>query len=318
MEAAEPGRLTPAQAAAQRLRIDYATAEVLRRFEAAGLQSILLKGAAVVRWLYEPDERRAYADCDLLVSPDSFADACEVLSRLGFEPELEDAQMPGWWQEHGVEWLRTSDGTAVDLHRTLAGARAAPELVWAVLSRRTQPIEVAGFQGRSLDVPGLILHLALHVAQHGGLGRHVRELELAIARTDEQMWQAVAHLAGEIDAGAALRTGLGFVASGPALADRLGLPEPDVEELLAAKGFADALTVARFAESGLVDRLSIIRHKVLPPATFMRKWSPLARRGRLGLVASYLWRPIWLLRRAPLALRQWRAARRVAQGRSSE
>ena len=312
METAEPSGLTPAQAAAQRLRIDYAAAEVLRGLDAERIPSILLKGAAVVRWLYEPGERRAYMDCDLLVSPDSFGQACQVLARLGFEPELEEARMPAWWRAHGVAWLRASDGVAIDLHRTLTGAQAPPKRVWDALSRRTQPIDVAGVQTRSLDVPGLVLHLALHVAQHGGAGHHVRELELAIARADDGTWQAVAHLAREIDAGAAVRTGLRFVPPGPALADRLDLPQPGVQGLLAARGFAEAQTVARFAQSGLVARGSMIRYKVVPPATFMRLWSPLARRGRLGLLAAYLWRPIWLLRWAPVAIRQWRSAQTMA------
>jgi hypothetical protein len=314
VEAAGSDGLTAAEAAAQRLRIDYASAEVLRAFQERGIQAVLLKGAAIVRWLYEPSERRAYADCDLLVSPDSTAAAGEILSRLGFEPELEVAEMPAWWLEHGVEWLRASDGAAIDLHRTLAGARATPERVWTVLSHQVQPIEIAGFTAQSLDLPGIVLHLALHVAQHGGIGRHVRELELAVIRADEATWRAVADLAREIDAGAALVTGLRLAPSGAALADRLDVPAASsVEVHLRAQGVAHGLTVARFAEAGSVERLAIVRHKVVPPATFMRKWSPLARRGRLGLAAAYLWRPVWLLSRTPRALREWRSAKRASR-----
>jgi hypothetical protein len=313
VEAAGPGRLTSVEAAAQRLRIDYAAAEVLRAFEAAGIESVVLKGAPLVRWLYEPGEGRSYADCDLLVPPDQFDAASRVLAELAFEAELDEEEMPDWWREHGVEWRRVSDRTAVDLHRTLAGARADPEHVWHVLSQRTQPTELAGCPARSLDTAGLVLQLALHAAQHGGLTRHVQELELALQRAPVETWGEAAALARELGAGAAFAEGLAFAPSGPALAETLDLPaDASVEAHLRAKGFAEPLTLEHFAQAGTSTRLSIVRHKVVPPATFMRKWSPLARRGRLGLALAYLWRPVWLLMRMPGALRAWRAARGAA------
>ena len=42
--------------------------------------------------------------------------------------------MPEWWRGHALEWFRAADRTAVDLHRTLVGARADPERVWQVLA----------------------------------------------------------------------------------------------------------------------------------------------------------------------------------------
>jgi hypothetical protein len=316
VEAADPSGLTPAEAAAQRLRIDYAAAEVLRAFEAAGIESIVLKGAPLVRWLYEPAERRSYADCDLLVPPDRFGAACEILAGLGFEPAIEETDMPAWWRDHALEWLRASDQAAIDLHRTLAGARLDPTGVWQVLSRRTQPIEVAGVQARSLEVAGLALQLALHAAQHGGLTRQVQELELALQRSDAETWLEAARLAEVLDAGAAFVAGVRFAPSGAALAERVELSSTaNTEAILRAEGSAEPLTVERFAQAGPLTRVSIIRHKLVPPATFMRKWSPMAHRGRFGLLLAYLWRPIWLLRRTPRAIRGWRSARRAAGNR---
>lgn len=307
--------MTPAQAAAQRLRVDYAAGEVLRAFEAEAIESIVLKGAPLVRWLYGPGERRSYADCDLLVAPAALSGAGEVLGRLGFLPELDEAEMPEWWRSHGTEWFRRTDGAAVDLHRTLPGAEADPAHVWDVLSARTQPVEIGGTPARSLDVPGLALQVALHAAQHGGLTRHVRELELALEKTDEDTWREAARLAGELNAGAALATGLRFTEPGAELADRLDLPAVGgTEAVLRSQGLAEPLTVERFAQGGTRTRISIAGHKLFPPATFMRKWSPLASRGRLGLALAYLWRPFWLLRRMPRAIRGWRSARRTAKG----
>ena len=316
MEAGDAGRLKAAKAAAQRLRVDFAAAEVLRGFEQEGIDSLVLKGAPLVRWLYGPGERRGYADCDLLVSPASFDAACEVLKKLGFEPELDEREMPDWWRSHGIEWFRGSDGASMDLHRTLPGARAPDERVWDVLWSRAQPLDLAGSAAHSLDVPGLALQLALHTAQHGGMTRQVRELELALERTDDDTWREVAGLAEELDAVAALGTGLRFVPAGAELADRLGLPAAmDVEAVMVERGLGQPMTVERFVQAGGRGRISLVWHKLFPPATFMRKWSPLARRGRAGLLLAYLWRPIWLLRWLPRAVGEWRSARRAAAGR---
>jgi hypothetical protein len=309
VEAADPGRLTSAEAAAQRLRIDYAAAEVLRAFDAAGIESVVLKGAPLVRWLYAEGEGRSYADCDLLVAPADFDAASGVLADLGFEPELDETEMPDWWREHGVEWQRASDRTAIDLHRTLAGARAEPDRVWEVLTRRTQPFELAGHTARSLDVPGLALQLALHAAQHGGLTRHVEELELALQRAPAGTWQDAAALAREIEATAAFGEGLRFAPSGAPL---VLSAQSDTETVLRAQGLAEPLTIERFARAGGRARISIVSRKLFPPATFMRTWSPLARRGGLGLAVAYAGRPIWLVARLPRAVRAWRAARASA------
>jgi hypothetical protein len=172
-----------ATAAARRLKVDYATAEVLRAFEDQGVPHILLKGPTIVRWLYAPGESRTYADCDVLVPPARFDHAGGVLSRLGFEPDLDDAEMPEWWREHGVSWYRASDDAAVDLHRTLAGAAVDPEHVWGTLAAGAEPFDVAGFTTRELSLPARVLHVALHVTQHaGGSTRQVDELERALAR----------------------------------------------------------------------------------------------------------------------------------------
>ena len=53
-------------AAAERLRIDAATAEVLGAFDAAGVDCVLLKGPTLTSWLYPEVSRRSYVDSDLL------------------------------------------------------------------------------------------------------------------------------------------------------------------------------------------------------------------------------------------------------------
>lgn len=294
--------------------MDAATAEVVRAFDRAGVDSILLKGPSIARWLYERPAQRTYVDCDLLVPPGARAGAEKVLLELGFEPSVEEREMPAWWLEHAVGWLRREDEAMVDLHRTLPGVQAEPEHLWHVLSTHVETIVVAGVPLRALTVPAMALHLALHAANHGMAGRYnLAELERALAQADEETWRAAADLAMAVDATAAFAAGLRLVSPGRELAARLALPtgRPLDVELRAAVAPPVALGLEQLARAGGVrERLAIVRWKLAPPRTFMRWWSPLARRGRAGMLLAYAWRPVWLLLHTPAGYRAWREARR--------
>jgi hypothetical protein len=307
----DPGRAMSTRA--KTLRIDWGTSEVLRSFEAADVECLLLKGATFARWLYSDDDPRPYGDADLLVRPGAIDRAREALAELGFEPTIDEGQMPDWWREHAVEWLRHSDAVAVDLHHTLEGVGVDDETLWRTLAATSEPVEVAGYPAPALAVPGRAFHVALHAAQHGSAwGPVVDELELAIGKVPTETWAGAAALAAELQATPAFAAGLRLAPSGPKLADELGLAlDQSVGIGLRAQtpppvalGF-DQLAQA----SGLRARMAILWHKLFPPPTFMRKWSPRARQGRFGLALAYAWRPIWLLKKAPAGFRAWRAAR---------
>ena len=301
---------------AKNLRIDAATADVLNGFSAAGVQSLLLKGTSIARWLYDKGEPRPYGDFDLLVRPADRAVAEQVLSELGFEQDMDEADMPTWWREHGIAWLRHEDAVALDLHRTVAGVGVDDETVWTVLARSTDTILVGNTQASALPVHGLAFHVALHAAQHGeGWDDMLAELNRAIERADMATWRAAAELAASLDATPAFSAGLRLVPAGRELADELGLPtvQPVDIALRAATPPPLALGFDRLAQArGLRARLSILRHKVLPPPSFIRHQFPRTRGGRLGLALGYLQRWRWLVRKAPAGFRAWRKARRSA------
>jgi hypothetical protein len=308
-----PGRA--AGVLANTLRIDWGTAEVLKTFEAAGIQSLLLKGATFARWLYANDHPRPYGDCDLLVRPGDLDRARERLAALGFKPVYEEGEMPDWWREHAVAWLRHSDAVAVDLHHTLDGVGVDDEALWRTLASNRETVEVAGYPAPALAVPGRALHIALHAAQHGSMWAPVvDEVELAVGRTDTEVWEAAASLAAELQAMSAFAAGLRLAPAGRELADRLKLPtDQSVGTVLrSTTPPAVALGFHQLAQAdGLRARLTILWHKLFPPPTFMRKWSRLARQGRLGLTLAYAYRPVWLLKNAPAGFRAWRDARQA-------
>ncbi len=296
-----------------RLRLDAATAEVFGRFEHARVNAVLLKGRSLSDWLYEAHEVRPQADCDLLIPPSDLVRAEEILTSLGFERDWDDTGMPSWWREHAGEWRRQRDDAVLDVHRTLAGARVDPNQSWEVLSRNPAMITVAGRQLPALDIPARALHVALHAAHHGvGPTRPLEDLKRALRTADEGVWRAAAELAAELAAIDGFTMGLQLDPRGTALAKRLDLPaRPSTRAILHASSPPPvALGFEQLASAeGARAKLAVVTRKLVPPTEFIRHWDPRAENSRRALVQAYLWRPLWLLARAPRGLRAWNRAR---------
>jgi hypothetical protein len=309
------------QVLARTMATDRVTAEVVEAFRSAGIRSILLKGPAVARWLYDEGAVRSYLDCDLLVAPQDFESAERIMVDLGFRREGLDT-IPGDWPKHARAWYR-DDGGNVDLHRTLFGAGVPDDELWGVLSPRTERISVGGSEVETLTEPGRALVLVLHAAKDGPRVAKVRhDLGHALERVEPTVWEQASRLAGLLDASRAFAAGLRLLPAGQEVARRLDLPsEVPMEAALRRKGGAPPLAVGMewlAAEPGFRRKAGLVTRKVFPPPAFMRAWTPLARRGPLGLAAAYVWRPFWVLWRLVPALWVRRRARReAARSRSS-
>lgn len=302
-------------AVASRLRLDAATAEVMARFEQAGVAALLLKGPAVRRWLYPDEASRTYMDCDLLVAPTDLAGAEDVLAALGYERYFDDRNMPSWWREHAGEWVREGDGVTVDLHRTLPGVGVDSELAWPLLAANPGRVLVDNREVPALSLAGRGLHVVLHAAQHGaGWSKPLDDLRRALRSTDATFWREVAELAARLRATDAFSAGLRLDPAGAELADRLGLPRVSSVDtyLRAAIAPPEALTFDRLARApGVRARAMIALHKLVPPAEYLRHWDGAGSGGRVVLLRAYLRRVLWIVRRAPRALAAWRGARRA-------
>lgn len=305
-------------ATAQRLRVDAATAEVLRAFDSGGVESRLLKGPALAAW-YADESARSYLDCDLWVRPAHSADAAATIAGLGFEPPAHENNLPEWWLEHASAWIRQSDGVVVDLHRTLQGVGVDPESAWEALSVDANAVLVAGYPVASLSVPACALYVTLHAAHHGrGWWKAIAHVERALDAVDEAAWREAARLAQQVDAEDAFAAGLRLTAPGTEVADRLGLGAPRSVKVALQANVAPpvALGIEQVASAdGAWSRGWILMRKVVPPPDFIRHWWPPAARGRLMLAIGYLYRPVWLVRKAPAGFRAWRDARRQVRDR---
>jgi hypothetical protein len=315
---AAPRQLSPQIAATIRtLEVDRVTAEVVHALDVSAVACLLLKGPALATWLYGDGSTRAYVDTDLLVAPADRRGAEDVLSGLGFVKRLDDRDTPGWRQA-AHHWLRASDRANVDLHRTLVGIGVEEQRLWDALATDAERTRVGGTEVRVPSPPARVLHLALHAAQHGvGGGKHLLDLERGLELIEPQVWTAAAALADRLGAVGSFAAGLRLLPAGSRIADELALPaERSVQTALlagppvpGALGWNDlALTRGRMAQVRLAAR------KLVPTPRFMRAWSPLARRGRVGLAVAYVARPAWVLWHAVPGLLAWRQARTRAHG----
>ena len=83
--------------------------ELLRILENNGIKAVVVKGIAI-KMIYPQPDFRTMSDADLLVSPDSFEKACELLESVGYERAE---------TEPGVAVYHGPDGLRVELHQKL-------------------------------------------------------------------------------------------------------------------------------------------------------------------------------------------------------
>lgn len=297
-------------AVARSLAVDRATAEVVEALERSGVRSILLKGPALARWLYDDGALRPYLDCDLLVGPEDVSATEQTLRSLGFERIALDT-IPNDWPRHARAWIRPHSPT-VDLHLTLPGAEASPQEVWQILSGDTERMLVGGTMVETLAPAGRALMLALHAAKDGAREKKpLHDLAHGLERVPRETWAAAAELAARVQAEAPFATGMRKLPTGRVLATALGLPHTTSARTVLRDRGAPPLSVGLdwfFSHRGARRKLALVARKVVPPRTYLRAWRSIARRGRLGLAVAYLWRPLWVAWRAPTALLAlWRA-----------
>ena len=305
--------------------LDGVAAQVLDAFDQAGIDALLLKGRALAIMLYLPGEPRAYSDVDLIVAPDRLEAAERALRALGFANAsaargIDDVG----GVVHAQTWIQAANSSngqpMIDVHRWLAGARAAPGTAWKALMGRRVWIEVGGRPAPVLDRGGQAMHLALHAAQHGpSFDRHLHELALALERWPADVWESAALLAQEIDATDALAAGLRLLPEGAAVAAQLGLRSTvDLDWTIRhvherprgtfhLQAFVDA--------AGGRERLRVLRRSLLPSRLWITNQHQWARTGGLRVIAAY---GVHLSRSPVLAGRAWLYRRRARRGMRSD
>jgi hypothetical protein len=302
--------------------IDAATLAILDAFDASAIHCFVLKGPALVQFLYGPDERRGYSDVDLLISPDDLPRAREALAAHGCTGGSEGTGIDDVagiiHSEVWARWDEKGHPVAIDLHWRLAGCDASPAVAWEALEAHRTWIELAGRRIPVLDRVGLALHLATHAAQHGPHAlKSVADLERGVERWSLDVWQSAAHLARKVEGTLAFAAGLRLSPKGHLLADQLGLPPTDelgwriLQDDFRPRGtfHLQAWTQAR----SIRQRIDVLRRSLFPQRDWIGWEYPWARGKKVLLLAAY---GLHLLRAPMWAVRAWwfeRRARRAAR-----
>ena len=171
-----------ASARATRMATQAATvAGVLRE---AGLEPVLLKGAA--RAVCGRPEAQTFesVDIDVLVAPGRVQDACEALKAAGYVQPLDGANEEFYRGHHHAPPLFSHAGVSVEVHRALSRLPLAAPASWIDLEPFVTREETAWGTVRVLDPTGTALHLIVHALQRPAL-RELVLLALQLRRLSE-------------------------------------------------------------------------------------------------------------------------------------
>ncbi len=298
---------------ARNFAVDALTAEVAGAFGREGIETLVLKGPVLARWLY-PGEVRPYVDCDLMVAPGNRARAVSVLERLGFAEHCAWMPTPLSLDPGGTAFNRPSGGM-VDLHCQLPGLEGDPDAIWGRLAASAERQVIAGVELRVPDRDVVLLHVVLHAAHHANEvdGKPLEDLRRALAQVEEVEWSSALELAREYRGLPAFAAGLRLLPEGRDLARKLDLGKVrSLQHEIRREDnvIAEELYALLSADVGIGRKLAIAASDVFPRPDYMRWWSPLARHGKLGLAVAYVWRAIWVIGQAPRAINTlWRIQR---------
>lgn len=144
-------------------------ARVLEALRAAGVESLLLKGAALVDTIYRNPALRPMVDVDLLVPRDRVAAALAALANCGYAPSRAEVA-PGalvTYENEIALYGPTPLATPIELHWSLLDSPYYQErLDMAWYWQSALPHEVAGQATQVLGPVALLLHLAAHWTLH--------------------------------------------------------------------------------------------------------------------------------------------------------
>ena len=141
--------------------------EVLDRLGDAGLDVIVLKGAALAHLVYSRPFLRSRGDTDLLVDPKRFEEAARVFASLGYVRRIEAGR--GKQSHQGSFVLEDTLGARheFDVHRAISNRQVfARAFTWNELWGQTMALYALHPQGRALSPIYLMLHACLHRVAH--------------------------------------------------------------------------------------------------------------------------------------------------------
>jgi Uncharacterised nucleotidyltransferase len=310
--------------AAATFRLDIKGAEIRQTLEAAGIQTVLLKGPALRELLYREGEPRQYLDVDLLVDPARLPVATEILTAEGFRRFDTEAPVrqtdPSVGAAIGVQgalhaeaWRRERDGFVVDVHDSFPQVGVSSEELWGQVAEHRDVLTVAGVPTITLDRPATALLVALHAAHHGpNWAPAISDLKRAIDVFDLDCWRAARDLATKLQAETPMGVGLALTPEGREIAVQLSLSTEasiGLRLLWSGEPWSAAVIESLLRQRSPRTAAKLLAQILWPTPAALRQGSALARRGRSGLLVAYGLRIFKLGSQLPRALRARRRGR---------
>ena len=148
--------------AAQQLLAEVTFKNVRDLLAEKGIEVLLLKGPHLGNTVYDSPKDRLYGDLDILVRPEDFERATNVLLENGFKPFTFDTFTPEIRRDFKHWEFRSPWGILVELHRWLSGHDRYP-LDSVGLFPRAEKFVFGETPAMGLGVEDLLLHLCLHM-----------------------------------------------------------------------------------------------------------------------------------------------------------
>ena len=145
--------------------------DVLDAFDAAGMDAIVLKGAALANLLYPSIALRPMSDIDLLVDGSVAVRAQCVLTQCGFHAPSAATSPRLVAHHHLPPATRTDGGVAVqvEVHRNALSRDVAATLTIRQLSAPPREFDLCGRTARTLNHADMLHHLCRHTAERASV-----------------------------------------------------------------------------------------------------------------------------------------------------
>jgi len=285
----------------------HAAARGLAQLHAAGIETMILKGAALIPNYYGDCGLRPMGDCDVLVPAAQRNAAIGVLVRGGWKPlRREPAALTDRVLDTRHSWgFADARGLELDLHwHALWPARGphADDDFWA----RAESLELDGAATRIPDPTSLLLSVCVHGAEWEEAAplRWIADATIILRRRGAEVeWDRLAAQAAKYHASLLLHDALAYLKASLGAA----VPEDALEQLNRARvsELERRMQRAMRAAHALLGSLPILWHRYL----FQREaWDGPSARDFLGF-------PVWLKRTLAMDTRRlavWAASRACA------
>ncbi|MDN3644830.1 nucleotidyltransferase family protein [Pontixanthobacter aestiaquae] len=152
------------------------TGELADAFAARGIACACLKGIGVANQYYSAPSQREMIDVDLIVTPERYADAEEIVSAHGFELfypdfDLNERSREAFMALHNAfTYIRKSDGMQLDLHWRMI---PNPAMQPAIDQSWTQAIPRTKIGAKNIPMLSPSMHF-VYICTHGAKSGWVR------------------------------------------------------------------------------------------------------------------------------------------------